>query len=132
MLLQKRVMALALAAFATAEAFTVPGGGVMLRSSGAGRPALRSGARTVQAEAIYEPAVRIGHGFDIHRLGELPCALSVLARIMCTVARCVSTVRARLPALRTALRMTARPSSRSPKGGRGPGLRHRRREGSRL
>ena len=71
MLLQKRVMALALAAFATAEAFTVPGGGVMLRSSGAGRPALRSGARTVQAAAIYEPAVRIGHGFDIPRTRRL-------------------------------------------------------------
>lgn len=69
---RQRVLALALAAAATAEAFTVPAGVIMLRPSSAGRPALRSGARTVQtAQAIYEPAVRIGHGFDIHRLGAL-------------------------------------------------------------
>lgn len=74
--MRQRVMALALAlaVAATAEAFTVPGGMGMLRRSGAGRPALRNGARTVQAAAIYEPAVRIGHGFDIHRLGALSCA----------------------------------------------------------
>jgi hypothetical protein len=132
--MRQRVMALALAAAATAEAFTVPGGMGMLR-----RSELRSGARTVQAAAIYEPAVRIGHGFDIHRLGALSCASSALscashraARIMCTVVRCGTTVRARLPALRAALRVTARASPGSPKGGRGPGLRHRRREGSRL
>lgn len=65
------VVALSLAALAaTTEAFTAaPSSGIAraLHPAVATRPALRTGAQTLHA--VYEPAIRIGHGFDIHRLG---------------------------------------------------------------
>jgi len=68
-----RILALAAAA-ASAHAFVVPSAARVqgsARGSSASRPALR-GARALRA--VYEPALRIGHGFDIHRLGEPVCA----------------------------------------------------------
>ena len=111
-----RAMALALAAAATAEAsaFMMPSGGGALRQGrarpavAAGRPALRSGAGAVRA--VYEPAIRIGHGFDIHRLGVCVCvcvcalcalcalcSLCASARSACDAERCRSAVGEGLP-----------------------------------
>ena len=67
-----RILALAAAA-ASAHAFVAPSAARVqgsARGSSASRPALR-GARALRA--VYEPALRIGHGFDIHRLGESVC-----------------------------------------------------------
>jgi hypothetical protein len=66
-------MGLVLAAAASSEAFsTVPSGLGRLGAQNpvaTVRPALRKGVKALTA--VYEPAIRIGHGFDIHRLGEL-------------------------------------------------------------
>jgi hypothetical protein len=93
-----RILALAAAA-ASAHAFVVPSAARVqgsARGSSASRPALR-GARALRA--VYEPALRIGHGFDIHRLGEsvhtrvqaVPLSpLSVLVVFdSCSTGRCV-------------------------------------------
>ena len=67
-----RFLALAAAA-ASAQAFVAPGAGRVqgsTRGITASRPSL-CGARALRA--VYEPALRIGHGFDIHRLGEPAC-----------------------------------------------------------
>lgn len=66
-----RMLAFALAATA-ANAFTPPPAALpfsqgSMRAGVASRPALRGVA---SLRAVYEPAIRIGHGFDIHRLGE--------------------------------------------------------------
>ena len=68
---RRAVLALALAS--AANAFTVPSGGTSLKFAPSSRPAvaqrpvLRTGTQAMRA--TYEPAIRIGHGFDIHRLG---------------------------------------------------------------
>lgn len=70
--MRRLVVALSIAALAatTTDAFTAaPSSGIAraLHPAVATRPALRTGAQTLHA--VYEPAIRIGHGFDIHRLG---------------------------------------------------------------
>ncbi len=87
-------MALALAAAAAAEAsaFMVPAGASALWQGrarpavAAGRPALRTGAGAVRA--VYEPAIRIGHGFDIHRLGVCVCVCVCIVRVSAKRVRC--------------------------------------------
>ena len=55
-----------------------------IRAGVASRPAQRGVA---SLRAVYEPAIRIGHGFDIHRLGE--CAGWVCVLEPCVRNECV-------------------------------------------
>ena len=68
----RRVIGCALLATA-AQAFTMlpataPSVQGSSRAAVTSRPALRGGLASLKA--VYEPSLCIGHGFDIHRLGE--------------------------------------------------------------